>query len=84
MHDTKLQEVEPEFGPLKTKLHEKELEFSSCVKLANFIPVISKKGADLAGVLFEACTIDVKIRKEEVKEKVIGIRWSICKGKYAF
>ena len=55
MHNTKLQEVEPEFGPLNTKLHEKELEFSSCVKLANLIPVISKKGADLAGVLFEAC-----------------------------
>ena len=43
------------------------------VKLANILPIVSKKGKDVAEASFEACKLYGKIDAEENKRKVVGI-----------
>ena len=42
-------------------------------KLADIIPIVSKKGSDLASVCFEACLLQGSLDKSDLNNKIVGL-----------
>ena len=42
-------------------------------KLADIIPIVSKKGSDFASVCFEACLLQGSLDKSDLNNKIVGL-----------